>query len=138
MTRYLLFDSACSQCAAVAAGVEQASGQSIRALSLYAREAKRLLDRAGAAGTFQATLIEDDGDTVRAYTGLGLRTHLFTFLNPLRILRIARVVRRARAPLFGRGEARQPNPHVAAEWAAREGDTTAKAGAAVTPSERRV
>lgn len=50
---YILFDSGCAQCADVAAEIEKASGNNLRGLSLYAPEAKELLDRARPGWKFE-------------------------------------------------------------------------------------
>ncbi len=107
---YILFDSGCAQCADVAAEIEKASGNNLRGLSLYAPEAKELLDRARPGWKFEPTLVQVDGETVRAYTGLAMRTHMVTFLNPLQLLKIARVAQKAGVPLFGAFEMHEPQP----------------------------
>jgi len=107
---YILFDSGCAQCADIAAEIEKASGNNLRGLSLYAPQAKQLLDRARPGWKFEPTLVQVNGDTVRAYTGLAMRTHMVTFLNPLQLLKIARVAQKAGVPLFGAFELHEPQP----------------------------
>lgn len=110
---YILFDSGCAQCSDVAAEIEKASDHKLRGKSLYAPEAKQWLDRARPGWKFEPTLVELDGAHVRAFTGMAMRTHLLTFLNPLQLLRVARVVQKAGVPLFGNIEAREPDPSLA-------------------------
>lgn len=107
---YILFDSGCAQCTDVAAAIEKESGGALVGMSLYAPEAKVLLDRARPNWKFEPTLVEVDGERVRAFTGLQMRAHLVTFLNPLQLVRIARVVQKAGIPLFGAFEAHEPHP----------------------------
>lgn len=138
--RYILFDSGCAQCADVAAQIENASGHNLRGMSLYAPEAKQMLDRARPGWKFEPTLVEVDGDTVRAYTGMAMRTHMVTFLNPLQLLKIARVVQKAGVPLFGKIEAREPDPLAEAEVIAQaEAEAEAKTEPAVeTPASSEI
>ncbi|MBI4671637.1 MAG: redoxin family protein [Chloroflexi bacterium] len=107
---YILFDSGCAQCTDVAAAIEKESSGALLGMSLYAPEAKQLLDRARPGWKFEPTLLEVDGEHVRAFTGLQMRTHLVTFLNPLQLLKIARVVQQAGIPLLGAFEAHEPHP----------------------------
>jgi methylamine dehydrogenase accessory protein MauD len=110
---YILFDSGCAQCSDVAADIEKASDRKLRGKSLYAPEAKQWLDRARPGWKFEPTLVELDGEHVRAFTGMAMRTHLLTFLNPLQLLKVARVVQKAGVPLVGSIEAREPDPLLA-------------------------
>ncbi len=107
--RYILFDSGCAQCSDVAAEIEKASDHKLRGKSLYAPEAKAWLDRARPGWRFEPTLVELDGERARAFTGMAMRTHLLTFLNPLQLLKVARAVQKAGIPLFGNIQAREPD-----------------------------
>lgn len=131
MQHYILYDSGCAQCDDLAAKIEKESGGALTAKSLYAREAKEWLDRARPNWKFEPTLVQVDGDDVRAYTGLSMRAHMLTFLNPLQLLKIARVVQQAGVPLFGPVEVRQAQPELF-ETAAAE---TAAASVSETPAE---
>jgi methylamine dehydrogenase accessory protein MauD len=110
MQRFILYDSGCAQCDDLAAKIEKESGGALVGMSLYAREAKQWLDRARPGWKFEPTLLEVDGDTAQAFTGMGMRAHMLTFLNPVQLLKIARVVHQAGVPLFGAADAREPNP----------------------------
>lgn len=107
---YILFDSGCAQCTDVAAQIENASDHKLLGKSLYAPEAKQWLDRARPGWKFEPTLVQLNGETVHAYTGMAMRTHLLTFLNPMQLLRVARVVQKAGIPLFGAVQAHEPDP----------------------------
>lgn len=124
---YILFDSGCAQCSDVAADIEKASDHKLRGKSLYAPEAKQWLDRARPGWKFEPTLVELDGEHVRAFTGMAMRTHLLTFLNPLQLLKVARVVQKAGVPLFGNIEAREPDPALAEQADAETPTETAHA-----------
>lgn len=110
MQHYILFDSGCAQCDDLAAKLEKESGGALLGTSLYAAQAKQWLDQARPDWKFEPTLVRVDGDRVDAYTGLSMRAHMLTFLNPLQLLKIARVVQQAGVPLFGNIEAREANP----------------------------
>lgn len=99
--RYLLFDASCALCSDLAGDVERASDGALVTKSLYAPDAIQLLKRARPKYKFEPTLIEQKGARVRAYTGLGMRAQMVTFLNPLQLLKIARLVQQAGVPLFG-------------------------------------
>lgn len=124
---YILFDSGCAQCTDVAAEIEKASGHKLRGKSLYAPEAKQWLDRARPGWKFEPTLVDVDSDNVRAYTGMAMRTHLLTFLNPLQLLHVARVVQKAGVPLFGAIEAREPDALLAEQAGAEAAHETTTA-----------
>lgn len=105
---YLLFDSSCVQCSDLAGDIEKASGGALVGKSLYAREARAWLDAARPGWKFEPTLIRVEDDKVRAYTGMAMRAQMVTFLNPIQLLKIARVVQKAGVPLFGSFEERPP------------------------------
>lgn len=107
---YLLFDSSCTQCSDLAGDVERASGGALLTKSLYAPDAIELLKRARPNYKFEPTLLEVKGDQVRAYTDMAMRAQMVTFLNPVQLFKIARIVQQAGVPLFGSFEAHEPSP----------------------------
>ncbi len=109
MERYLLFDASCALCSDLAGDVERASDGKIITKSLYAPDALALLKRARPDFKFEPTLLTVEGDKVRAYTGMAMRAQMVTFLNPLQLLKIARIVQKAGVPLFGSFEAHEPD-----------------------------
>lgn len=123
MQHFILYDSGCAQCDDLAAKIEKASGGALVGMSLYAREAKQWLDRARPNWKFEPTLLQVDGEHVRAYTGMSMRAHLLTFLNPLQLLKVARVVQQAGVPLIGSFDSHEPDPELAAR-----GDSEPTAG----------
>lgn len=104
---YLLFDASCSLCSDLAGDVEQASGNKLETKSLYASDALELLKKARPDYKFEPTLLQVQGDQVRAYTGMAMRAQMVTFLNPIQLLKIARIVQKAGVPLFGSFEAHE-------------------------------
>lgn len=112
---YLLFDASCSLCSDLAGDVERASGNKLVTKSLYDRDALELLKRARPNYKFEPTLLRVKGEQVRAYTGMAMRAQLVTFLNPVQLLKIARIVQKAGVPLFGDFE-----EHVPAQEATQE------------------
>lgn len=112
MQRYILYDSGCAQCDDLAAKLEKESGGALLGMSLYASQAKQWLDRARPNWKFEPTLVQVDSDHVQAYTGMAMRAHMLTFLNPLQLLKIARVVQQAGVPLFGSFEAHEAKPEL--------------------------
>jgi methylamine dehydrogenase accessory protein MauD len=111
--RFLLFDASCALCSDLAGDVERASGGALVTKSLYAPDAIELLKRARPKYKFEPTLIEQKGARVRAYTGMAMRAQMVTFLNPIQLLKIARLVQQAGVPLFGSFETPEPSEPVA-------------------------
>jgi methylamine dehydrogenase accessory protein MauD len=107
--RYLLFDASCALCSDLAGDVERASDGKIITKSLYAPDALEMLKRARPDYKFEPTLLVAEGDKVKAYTGMAMRAQMVKFLNPLQLLKIARIVQKAGVPLFGSFEAHEPN-----------------------------
>lgn len=124
--RYLLFDSSCSLCSDLAGEVERASGKKLLTKSLYDPDALALLKRARPDFEFKPTLLELRGEIVRAYTGMAMRAQMVTFLNPVQLLKIARLVQKAGVPLFGESEAREPTHQVGVPNAAQPSGKSAK------------
>ncbi len=112
---YLLFDASCSLCSDLAGDVERASDHKLVTKSLYDRDALELLKRARPNYKFEPTLLQVKGDKVRAFTGMKMRAQMVTFLNPVQLLKIARIVQKAGVPLFGDFE-----EHVPAQEALQE------------------
>lgn len=112
---YLLFDASCSQCSDLAGDVERASSGALMTKSLYAPDAIALLKKARPDYKFEPTLLDVKGDEVRAYTGMAMRAQMVTFLNPIQLVKIARIVQQAGVPLFGSFEAHEPTPPEQAE-----------------------
>lgn len=106
--RYLLFDASCALCSDLAGDVERASNHKLVTKSLYDRDALELLKRARPDYKFEPTLLEVKGEKVRAFTGMAMRAQMVTFLNPVQLLKIARIVQKAGVPLFGDFETHEP------------------------------
>jgi len=137
--RYILFDSSCSLCTDVAADIEHASGGALTGESLYSRRAKGWLDTARPGWKFEPTLVEVQDEQVRAYTGMAMRARMLTILNPLQLLKIARVVQAAGVPLFGSMPEHEPHPEADLLAAAGEAEidaiaTSAEPAPAATPA----
>ena len=98
MHRYLLFDSGCSQCTEIARAVEQAAQGGLEARSLRDPTMQRLLAQARPHWRWQPTLLEVEGERVRAFTGLALGLRLATGLGLRRAGRLAKLVGRLSAP----------------------------------------
>lgn len=111
--RYLLFDASCTLCTDLAGEVERASGGALATKSLYAPDAIELLKQARPNYKFEPTLLVQKGAKVRAYTGMAMRAQMVTFLNPLQLLKIARLVQQAGVPLFGALDTHEPSEPVA-------------------------
>ena len=112
---YILFDSGCAQCTDIAAEIEKATGNNLLGKSLYAPEAKQWLDRALPGWKFEPTLVELNGDKVRAFTGMSMRAQMVTFLNPLQLLKLVRVLQKAGIPLFGAFDEHEMDPQLVAQ-----------------------
>lgn len=106
--RYLLFDASCTLCSDLAGDVERASGNKLETKSLYAPDALEMLKKARPDYKFEPTLLEVQGEQVRAFTGMAMRAQMVTFLNPIQLLKIARIVQKAGVPLFGSFEIHEP------------------------------
>ncbi|HZQ10927.1 MAG TPA: redoxin domain-containing protein [Anaerolineae bacterium] len=132
-THYLLFDAGCAQCTDLAGEIEKASGGALLGMSLYAPEAQSLLNRARPNWKFEPTLIDVRGEQVRAYTGMAMRVHMVTFLNPAQLLKIARLVQQAGVPLFR--SVQKPMPETIAKpfEAETENKLELPAGFSLTP-----
>jgi len=98
--RYLLFDSGCSVCAALAREVEARSGGRLGVRSLRDPEVQALLDRARPGWRWEPMLVEIEGERVRIFTGLAMRWRLVQVLGPVRALRVAQAVARHGGPVL--------------------------------------
>ena len=99
--RWLLYDSGCSVCAALAQEVEARSGGQLRVRSLREPEVQALLDRARPGWQWEPMLVEIEGERVRVSAGLAMRARLVQVLGPVRALRVAQAVARMGGPVLG-------------------------------------
>lgn len=101
MERYLVFDSSCSVCNALAATFQEAVGTKLEAISIYGDRARTLLDRAFPGGWAHAPyLILVDENRVRAWTGLRLAVQLGMLIGPRKAWRVFAIARRSKVHLF--------------------------------------
>ncbi len=99
--RWLLYDSGCSVCAALAQEVEASSGGRLGVRSLRDPEVQAMLNRAKPGWRWEPMLLEIEGEHVRVFTGLAMRMRLLQILGPVRALRVAQVVARFGEPVLG-------------------------------------
>jgi len=99
--RWLLYDSGCSVCAALAQEVEARSGGQLRVRSLREPEVQAPLDRARPGWQWEPMLVEIEGERVRVSAGLAMRARLVQVLGPVRALRVAQAVARMGGPVLG-------------------------------------
>ncbi|MFZ8845018.1 hypothetical protein [Thermoflexus sp.] len=99
--RWLLYDSGCSVCAALAQEVEARSGGQLRVRSLREPEVQALLDRARPGWQWEPMLVEIEGERVRVSAGLAMRARLVQVLGPVRAWRVAQAVARMGGPVLG-------------------------------------
>ncbi len=92
MTHYLLFDSQCLACSSLAQAIEGESQGWLAARSLHDAEMQGLLNRARPGWKWEPTLLEVDGERVRAFTGLALRRKMVLGLGPKRAWRVAQFI----------------------------------------------
>lgn len=85
MKRYLLFDSGCALCTAMAQQMAQTAGEWLHVRSLRDPEMQALVARSRSAWEYRPTLVEVEGETVRVYRGLGLILRLLRGLGWRRI-----------------------------------------------------
>ncbi len=100
VTRYLLFDSACTTCSKLARAIEQETGGWLTARSLREGAMQTLLEGARPGWRWEPTLLEVDGAHARAYTGAALRVKLLLGVGPRRTWRVAQLIQRAGVPLL--------------------------------------
>jgi predicted DCC family thiol-disulfide oxidoreductase YuxK len=89
--RWLLYDSGCSVCAALAQEVKARSGGQLRVRSLREPEVQALLDRARPGWQWEPMLVEVEGERVRVLAGLSLRARLVQVLGPAQALRMTQL-----------------------------------------------
>ena len=99
--RYLLYDSGCSMCAALAREVEARSGGRLGVRSLRDPEVQAMLNRAKPGWRWEPMLLEIEGERIRVFTGLAMRMRLLQILGPARALRVARAVACFGGPVLG-------------------------------------
>lgn len=92
MQRYLLFDSGCSVCSGLARDVEAHSEGRLSAQSLADPKIQQLLGQAKPDWRWEPTLMEVNEATVKAFTGVSMRTRLLYALGPRRSWRVAQLV----------------------------------------------
>ncbi len=95
---FLLFDSACSACSALAREVERVTEGLLVARSLHESEVQTWLNQARPGWLWEPMLLEVDGERPRAFTGLGMAFRLVGMLGLRRAGREARLVQRAAVP----------------------------------------
>lgn len=95
MQRYLLFDSDCAACTSVAQSIERILGGWLTACSLRHPRMMQLLDRARPKWGWEPTLLEIEGDQVRAFTGISLAAKTAAGVGLLRALSVLRLVANA-------------------------------------------
>lgn len=99
--RYLLFDSGCTTCSRLATAIEKESGGRIILRSLHELDIQLMLMNTRPGWKWEPTLLEVNGDQVRAFTGLAMRGRLIATLGLRKALRIACLVYQAGVPLAG-------------------------------------
>jgi hypothetical protein len=95
MKRYLLFDSGCSLCTELAEQIASSVDGWLTARSLREPEVQALLNQTQSDWSWQPTLLEVEGQEVRAFTGFSLRRRLLLGLGPQRAWHVARLVSQA-------------------------------------------
>jgi predicted DCC family thiol-disulfide oxidoreductase YuxK len=98
--RYLLFDSGCAVCTALAREVEALSGGRLGVRSLREPEVQALLNQAHPNWRWEPMLLEIEGEQVRVFTGLAMRWRLVQVLGPARAWRVAQAVARFGGPVL--------------------------------------
>ena len=99
--RWLLYDSGCAVCAALAQEVETLSGGRLGVRSLRDPGVRALLTRARPGWRWEPMLVEMEGERVRVFAGLAMRWRLVQLLGPVRALRAAQAVARIGGPVLG-------------------------------------
>ncbi len=92
MEYYLLFDSECSTCTALAHAIEIEAGGRLTARSLHEPKVQGLLNRGRPGWRWEPTLLEANDAQVQVYTGLRMRLRLVQVLGLRRAWRVARLV----------------------------------------------
>ncbi|MDT7885309.1 MAG: hypothetical protein RQ891_10715 [Thermoflexus sp.] len=98
--RYLLFDSGCAVCTALAREVEALSGGRLGVRSLREPEVQALLNQAHPNWRWEPMLLEIEGEQIRVFTGLAMRWRLVQVLGPARAWRVAQAVARFGGPVL--------------------------------------
>lgn len=101
MNHYLLYDAACSRCAALAVEIETASAGRLGIRNLRDEAVVTLLDAHAPNRTWEPMVLEVNGDKVRVYSGLAMRAKLVMILGFANAWRVARKVQAAEGPVWG-------------------------------------
>lgn len=92
MERYLLFDSGCGRCSALASDVARVADGKLEARSLREPGMQAFLEEARPNWRWEPTLLEVRDGMARAYTRSAMARRLVTTLGPRRGFQIARIV----------------------------------------------
>lgn len=91
MPRYLLFDSTCEQCTKLAQAIGHETNGWLTTRSLSDCGIQKLLHRTNPAWRWRPTLLEVEGEQLRAFTGFGMGWRLVTGLGPRQAWRVAKL-----------------------------------------------
>lgn len=94
MKSYLLFDSGCSTCSALAQEIAEEVGDRLAVRSLRDSDIQALLSQANPNWHWEPCLLEVSDEKVRVYTGIAMRTRLALRLGPRRTRRVMSLVYR--------------------------------------------
>jgi hypothetical protein len=89
--RWLLYDSGCSVCAALAQEVEARSGGRLGVRSLREPGVQAMRNQAHPNWRWGPMLVEVEGERVRIFAGLSLRARLVQVLGPAQALRVTQL-----------------------------------------------
>lgn len=98
MKSYLLFDSGCSTCSAIAQEIAKEAGDRLAIRSLRDSEIQTLLSKANPNWRWEPCFLEVGDEKVRVYTGIAMRARLAWRLGPRRTRRVMSLVCRYAAP----------------------------------------
>lgn len=93
MDRYLLFDSGCSTCEAIARDVEEATFSKLKTLSLRNPDVQAQLEMIRPNWNWEPMLLEIDGERGRVYSGFAMKLRIVALCGPIRAWRLAQVAR---------------------------------------------
>ena len=95
MERYLLFNPGCTLCTQVTQAVEREADGWLSGRSLHDPQMQMLLKKARPNARWEPTLLEVNGEQVRAFTGVALELQLALGLGPQRCWQILRLIDQA-------------------------------------------
>jgi len=101
MNHYLLYDAGCSRCATLAANIETVAAGRLGLKDMRDTELNALLDQHAPSRKWEPMVLETDGDRVRVYSGLAMRTKMVQVLGIGKALEVARLVQKADGPVLG-------------------------------------